>query len=269
MFFFSTSPLGWRPCPKAYSAACAARANQLCGWFMRSAPKSCWNKLPMVFVGDFVVGPKNHWPSKRCVELNDLLAQGNACVCFTVLRSIRQAERSNFANKTRAKQQVLDFNALLMLGIQAPWKRSYLKNGDVSKMSKSYNLFVPFLFLKILQNYYCLRWDKIEASNFIFPQGGHLMIPAILLTFLGCPFLLVPRETHCKRSLSSTNKSTKGTKNHLTHPPQTFGGEWVMSFFAKNQFDFPKRICFSSFSVRECCLFHAYVPLQSWLVSPQ
>ena len=39
-------------------------------------------------------------------------------------------------------------------------------------------------------------------------------------------------------------------------------------FFAKNQFDFPKRICFSSFSVRECCLFHAYAPLQSWLVSP-
>ena len=74
----------------------------------------------MVFVGEFVVGPKNQWPSKRCVELNDLLAQGNACVCFTVLRSIRQAERSNFANKTREKQQVLDFNALLMLGIQVP-----------------------------------------------------------------------------------------------------------------------------------------------------
>lgn len=78
----------------------------------------------MVVVGDFVVGPKNHWPSKRCLELNDLLAQGNVCVCFTVLRSIQQAERSNFATKTREKQQVLDLNALLMLGIQVPWKKN-------------------------------------------------------------------------------------------------------------------------------------------------
>ena len=172
MFLFSTSPLGWRPCPKAYSAACAARSKPVVRVVHEIGAQIVLKQASNGLVcGDFVVGPKNQWPSKRCVELNDLLAQGNACVCFTVLRSIRQAERSNFANKTREKQQVLDFNALLMLGIQVPWKRSYLKNGDVSKMSSLIILLFPFCSSKSFKITVCVE-IKLKHQISSSPKVG-------------------------------------------------------------------------------------------------